>query len=110
MNDLAKYIDFGQGVANPGYIWNWDEKSLIGKIFGGVFGREEFKADNGEYHFVTKCRFANSIDRIKSGDFTIPNDKLTKEHRNNTQNNSVPSALGNLSDYEEILGDDAVPF
>ena len=96
--------------SNPGYIWNWDEKSLIGKIFGGVFGREEFKADNGEYHFVTKCRFANSIDRIKSGDFTIPNDKLTKEHRNNTQNNSVPSALGNLSDYEEILGDEAVPF
>lgn len=22
MNELAKYIDFGQGVANPGYIWN----------------------------------------------------------------------------------------
>ena len=22
MNDLAKYIDFGQGAANPGYIWN----------------------------------------------------------------------------------------
>lgn len=45
MNDLAKYIDFGQGVANPGYIWNIKEvmrraeageKLTIGFIGGSI--------------------------------------------------------------------------
>lgn len=96
--------------SNPGYVWNWNEKSLIGKIFGGVFGREEFKDENGEYHFAVKCRFANSVERIKSGNFTVPKDKLTKEHRNNTQNNFASASLGDLSEYEDILDDGTVPF
>ena len=45
MNELAKYIDFGQGVANPGYIWNIKdvmkraeagEKLTIGFIGGSI--------------------------------------------------------------------------
>lgn len=45
MNDLAKYIDFGQGVANAGYIWNIKdvmrraeagEKLTIGFIGGSI--------------------------------------------------------------------------
>lgn len=45
MNDLAKYIDFGQGAANPGYIWNIKnvmkraeagEKLTIGFIGGSI--------------------------------------------------------------------------
>lgn len=93
--------------SNSGYVWNWDEKSLIGKTFGGIFGREEFKDNNGEYRFAVKCRFASSIERIRGGNFTIPKDKLTKEHRNNSGNSA---AVGDLSDYEEILSDDEVPF
>lgn len=93
--------------SNSGYIWNWNEKSLIGKTFGGIFGRKEFKDDNGEYRFAVKCRFANSIERIRSGNFTIPNDKLLPEHKNSKGN---AEALGDLSDYEEILDDGDVPF
>lgn len=93
--------------SNSGYVWNWDEKSLIGKTFGGVFGREEFKDNNGEYRFVIKCRFANSVERIRSGNFTVPKDKLLKEHKNSKGN---AEALGNLADYEEILDDGDVPF
>ena len=96
--------------SNSGYVWNCDEKSLIGKTFGGVFGREEFKDNNGEYRFVIKCRFANSVERIRSGNFTVPNDKLLKEHRNNQHNKSNGESLGDLSDYEEILDDGDVPF
>lgn len=45
MNDLAKYIDFGQGAANPGYIWDIKnvmkraeagEKLTIGFIGGSI--------------------------------------------------------------------------
>ena len=96
--------------SNSGYVWNWDEKSLIGKIFGGIFGREEFEDDNGEYRFAVKCRFANSVERIRSGNFTVPKDKLLKKHRNNQQNKDNADALGDLSDYEEILDDGDVPF
>lgn len=96
--------------SNPGYVWNWNEKSLIGKMFGGIFGREEFKDDNGQYHFAVKCRFANSIERIRSGNFTIPKDKLTKEHRNNQSSQNYAGTPGSLSDYEEILADGDVPF
>ena len=28
--------------SNEGYTWNWDELSLKGKMFGGVFGRVVF--------------------------------------------------------------------
>ena len=94
--------------SNQGYIWNWDERSLINKMFGGVFGREEYKDENEEYRFVVKCRYANSIDRIRSGNFTIPKDKLTKEHRNN--NIEIPASIGDLSAYEEIISDGEVPF
>lgn len=94
--------------SNQGYVWNWDERTLINKMFGGIFGREEFKDQNGEYRFVVKCRFANSIDRIRSGDFTIPKDKLTKEHRNN--NIETPESIVDLSAYEEIIIDGEVPF
>ena len=95
--------------SNQGYTWNWDERTLINKMFGGVFGRVEYKdQQNEEYRFAVKCRFTNSIDRIRSGDFTIPKDKLTKEHRNN--NVETPASIGDLSDYEEILNDGDVPF
>lgn len=95
--------------SNSGYLWDWNEKSLIGKMFGGVFGREEFKDDNGEYRFAVKCRFANSVERIRSGDFTIPKDKLSKDHRNNQYKDNAVSP-GELKEYEEILDDGDVPF
>ena len=33
--------------SNPGYKWNWNEKSLEGKLFGGVFREEEYINRNG---------------------------------------------------------------
>ena len=34
--------------SNNGYRWDWNEKGLVGKRFGGIFGREEFLASDGE--------------------------------------------------------------
>lgn len=120
--------------SNQGYVWNWDENTLKGKLFGGVFGREQFKASDGSLKFTTKCRFANSVDTIRKGEFKIPQDKLVKDNvydkvfdtmppydysYNNYQNpprpDSIPqqyqpNSVGNLDDFEEILSDGECPF
>ena len=100
--------------SNEGYTWNWDEASLKGKMFGGVFGREEFLTSDGKLKFATKCRFPRSVESIRKGDFTIPEDKLHKDHddivdrESDKQLSGMPNNF--LADYEEILGDGAVPF
>ena len=115
--------------SNEGYVWDWNELSLKGKMFGGVFGREEFKTKEGEYKFATTCRFPRSIESIRTGNFTIPEDKLMEKKNNdipytaslaNMGNayqtpdqltaGSDPMSYGNLSEFEEILSDGDVPF
>lgn len=87
--------------SNEGYVWNWDEKSLKGKAFGGIFGREEFITKEGDRKFAVKCRFPRSIDSIRSGDYMVPEDKLLK---------GLNTATATLDDYEEILDPDDMPF
>jgi hypothetical protein len=87
--------------SNEGYVWNWDEKSLKGKAFGGIFGREEFITKEGDRKFAVKCRFPRSIDSIRSGDYKIPEDKLLK---------GLNTATATINDYEEILDPDDMPF
>lgn len=109
--------------SNQGYIWDWNEQSLVGKIFGGVFGREQFKTDKNELKFAVKCRYARSIDSIRTGDYKIPDDKLlktqtssyyTNPYNKSEKNYSSPvnnnMSYGDLSDFEEILSDGDVPF
>ena len=109
--------------SNGGYTWNWDENSLKGKMFGGVFGREQFQTKEGDLKFAIKCRFPRSIESIRSGDFQIPKDKLLKNHdelidkaadKEAQQLSGMPQQFvaqdSVLADYEEILGDNEVPF
>lgn len=87
------------------YKWTWDESTLKGKLFGGVFGREEFTTDDGESKFACKCRFANSTDSIKTGNYKTPADKLLK-----TAGKATTAAIDSLDDFVEILSDGDVPF
>ena len=50
-------------------------KALNGKEIGIIFGREEFEGNDGKRHWSTKPRFYRSVETIKSGDFTIPDDE-----------------------------------
>lgn len=97
--------------SNSGYTWNWDETSLKDKVFGGVFGREQFKTKEGDLKFAVKCRFPRSIDSIRSGDFKVPDDKLLKgeEQPRTASTNNMGAAFDKLDDFEEILSAD-VPF
>ena len=53
--------------SNPGYIWNWDEKTLGGKKVGAVFGQEEYLDQNGSVKLSTKCQSLRSLDAIRKG-------------------------------------------
>ena len=64
--------------SNPGYQFPWgqegNEKTLIGKNFGAVMGREQFETDDHRTAFATKIFQIRSIDGLK--DAKIPEDKL----------------------------------
>lgn len=52
--------------SNQGYKWDWNESSLRGKLFGGVFGEKEYEID-GNTGFFTTMRYTcevNNIDNI----------------------------------------------
>lgn len=53
--------------SNPGYTWNWDERSLHGKKVGAIFGQEEYLNMNNEIKLSTKCRALRSLDAIRKG-------------------------------------------
>lgn len=59
-------------ASNPGFKWDWDEKKLVGKIFGGVFGEEEYQKQDGTIGTSVKCKFVRSADSIREGRFKIP--------------------------------------
>lgn len=101
--------------SNPGYKWNWEENTLVGKVFGGVFGYEEFTALDGNVITSTKIRYVKStekineveIPKVKLVDNTlisyedyIAKKKAEREANNNSNNNNTS---------EGTLGDD-LPF
>jgi len=77
--DNPKSVPFFKGMissieeSNPGYTWDWDERSLKGKTFGGVFGREEFSGTDGKPHWSCKCVAVRSTKSVM--DAPVPEDK-----------------------------------
>lgn len=64
--------------STPGYTFPWDlegnERTLKGKKFGAVMGREQIETNNGEKIFWTHIFQVRSIDGLK--DAKVPEDKL----------------------------------
>ncbi|BEU87432.1 hypothetical protein TAMA11512_08960 [Selenomonas sp. TAMA-11512] len=52
--------------SNPGYTWNWDDQSLVGKLFGGKFREEEYIGNDGKVHTSTKCISIRPIEGIEA--------------------------------------------
>lgn len=79
--------------SNPGYVWNWDENSLAGKMVGILFRNEEWENDEGKTGWTVRPFRAISVDSVRSEDFTLPKDKPLKK------NDSTYSAGGYGSGY-----------
>lgn len=53
--------------SNPGYKWNWDERTIAGKLVGMVFGEEEYRGQNGDIRTSVKAQMARSVQAIRDG-------------------------------------------
>lgn len=88
--------------SNPDFTFRFeDEKCLVGKIFGGVFGEEEFVGSNGDTAVSCKCVQVRSVQAIRDGNFKIPDRKPLP----------APAAAKpvSLDDFRDISIDDC-PF
>ena len=63
-------------ASNPGYQFNNDEKTLIGKRIGLVLGEREYQKKDGSIGTKLDVDLTRSVDAIYTGDFTVPNKKL----------------------------------
>lgn len=64
--------------SNPGYRWNWDERSVAGKMVGMVFGEEEYRKQDGSIGTSVKAQMARSVQAIRDG-VEVPAKKTIKE-------------------------------
>ncbi len=92
----GKSLPFFKGMieaiekSNPGFKWDWDETKLKGKVFGGVFGEEEYEGSDGKIHTSVKCRFVRTVEAVKSGKFTMPDKKLASGSNSQQQGGFTP--------------------
>ena len=94
--------------SNPGYRWNWEEWTLKGKFIGALFNNKEYEFD-GRHGFFTNCHSLVTVEKIRSGKFTIPEDTLLKEKRDNGYpTGSTPGIDGFMNIPDGI--DEELPF
>lgn len=68
---------------NPGYTFDFDnEKGLIGKLFGGIFGEEEYLSSfDGEIKTACKCVQIRSVKAVRDGNYKVPEKRLYKPEK-----------------------------
>lgn len=69
-NDVIACIE----DSNPGYHWNWDEKSLKGRRIGHLSREKEWEF-NGKTGWRTELCFVKSVDDIHNGRYKMPQRK-----------------------------------
>ena len=83
--------------SNPGYTWNWDEKSLNGKFCTVVFRDEQYLAD-GEVKVSAKADEIRSLQALREGKIKIKPMKMLE----------VAQTQEELPTLEEL--DEQLPF
>lgn len=63
-------------ASNKGYTWNWDEKTLVGKVVGIVLGEEEYNKTNGTVGTRLYDKSIKSAEDIRKGNFVVPDLKV----------------------------------
>lgn len=78
--------------SNKGYTWDWNETTLRGKQFGGVFGEKEYEID-GNSGFFTTMRYTCEVDRLDKVQLPKPL-MLKKDATTNTSSTSWEDTEG----------------
>jgi len=68
--------------SNPGYQWNWDEKSLVGRKVVIVFREEEYLDASTEMRTTVKPDEFHSIEALEQGRLKVkPKKELSEEDK-----------------------------
>lgn len=78
--------------SNPGYKWDWNENSLVGKTVGIIYRNEEWEY-NGKRGWTAKPLRCMSAAKVRSGDYTIPDDKPLRGDAHDTGYTSAPAGM-----------------
>lgn len=89
-------------ASNTNFKWNWDEKELKNKLFGGIFGEEEYEKMNGKIGTSVKLRWIRSVQAIEDGKYKIPDKKCL-----NKQSDKKSDNIFNTNAEDD---DDDLPF
>lgn len=79
--------------SNEGYHFDWDEQKFKGKLIGGLFRYEEFMGQDNKPHKVAKMNKACTVDKIHSGNFKLPDDKLLPTNTNKSDFMNIPDEI-----------------
>lgn len=61
--------------SNAGFVWDWDEKKLKGKLIGAIFGEVQKAIDGKDVTWVAFRWFA-PVDEIRKNAYKIPDKKV----------------------------------
>jgi len=104
-DDLRYFKGFITAIenSNSGFKFDFDEQKLVGKLFGGVFGQEEYENSNGEVKLSTKCVQVRSVEKIREG-VGIPEIKRLKH-------SATDSLFATATDsFFTVDSNDVLPF
>ena len=85
--------------SNAGFVWTWDEKTLMGKVVGLVLAEEEYENSNGEIKTRLYVSQVKTVEEIKNGDFKVPELKKIKK---STPAQSVSAPAFTVLDDTEV--------
>jgi len=62
--------------SNEGYHWDWDETKWKNKLIGGLFNIRQYESNNGEVREATNLAQFCSVEKVRTGKYRLPKDKL----------------------------------
>ena len=86
--------------SNPGYKWEWNEKSLVGKFVGVTLQEEEYRKNDGTIGVRLIVKDIKTCQQILDGDFKVPQIKKLEGN----SNINIPS------NYIKDDSDEDLPF
>ena len=96
--------------SNPSYHWDWNEASLVNRTVGIMFRNEEWDY-NGKHGWAVRPFYAMSVDKVRSGDYSLPDDKPLNNGNSNSFSTAPAPVMDQTSGYQVVNDDDGdLPF